>query len=195
MDERVGRDWHDNKPKLSTWLGALWLSTTWTGMYFIVFFSITWILNLDTPALTLLIGLWMSVLAEAYIRWFENSDKIARYTKPLSNKRKGDNQGYPKWRAWLLILIGVVLFAVLGFVADSVGYGLTEDTTKAIAGSFEGQHGDKTFSGLMTMLVTWKNAILNPVFLLGIVPCILMRVVIYKRDPYEAYISDNETQS
>lgn len=176
------RDWHDKHPGKSAWLGAYILSFAWTGIYFLVFFLFTWFMDLSTPSMTLIVGLWLSIIAEAYIRYLENSDNTAKFNKPLSKSRKGDNQDFTAGWSRQLIFGGLIVLFFMGWVLRMVfDIDYFDPKVQSNYGIFKGQQGDRGLEAFFMMVTSWITAMKNVLFLLGLLACLTYRALIYKR--------------
>ncbi|NKB32631.1 MAG: hypothetical protein GKR91_05990 [Pseudomonadales bacterium] len=138
-------------PRIRTWFVAYALSIFWTGVYFLVFFLTTFLLNLTTEALTLISVLWFSVLAEANIRWLENSQFVFNFTNPAKNEWPG-SQGYTASAMLTLQVCGTLVFFLVMLFAFRTGQSFDPNGIDAIIpGVFYGQQGNNSLEGIVKM--------------------------------------------
>ena len=106
-------NWIKDHPEVSTWLAAAWLSICWIFVWLTIFFFTTLFLGLQTGLIAFVMTLWLSILAEAYIRYLENTDKVAKYSKPKEVNPTGDNQDFTKDTVRNVSLKGIIILLVV----------------------------------------------------------------------------------
>ena len=99
--------WRSQNPYKSTWLAAFALAISWVAVWLLVFSFSTVILGLSTGIITFIMFFWLSILAESYIRYMENTNFIAKFSKPLTHQALGDNRDFDSKRASLLFFMGL----------------------------------------------------------------------------------------
>lgn len=67
--------------KVSTLRTAFLLAIIWLGVWMIVFFILTWVLDMKTPVLAFSITLWLSVLADVVYKFFERRAEFPKASK------------------------------------------------------------------------------------------------------------------
>lgn len=167
-------------PEVSTLLAAAFLAMIWTGVWIIVFLGATAILNLKTPTFIFVITLWFGVVAEAPIRWIENSNHVAQWSKPRVQNAQGDNRDYTIDRAMGFILYLLIL-PLLVFSGTLYFTDLTVEQLKLLGGEFQGAGETPSTASSLEMLESWRQALINKVGILGLGICVVMRTFIYKR--------------
>lgn len=194
------KKWQSFHPVRSTFFVALALSMIWTGVWLFIFLSTTMVLNLETPVPIFVITLWFSVVAEATIRYFENANYIAKWSKPHEEDAKGDNQDFTGELAMrYTVFFGMVpFFAFLLFwllsglsieelkciegvlISDEADSGAEVQMT-CVGGAFMGPGSNPDPSTSKAMVFSWWNSLTSVTGGLGLIVCILMRTAIYKR--------------
>lgn len=169
-------EWRNKEPFWSTVYAAAILSTIWATFWLIVFFLSTWILGYETGQTAFILAFWLSVGAEAVIRWAENTDYIAKYSKPNDLYPKGDNQDFRLPKALLCLLSLLVMMFVYLFLARNI-----PDLFGIDIQPFGGQP-EKSVAGFIKMLSNWKNGLLTPGVTLSLLAGFIFRIVIYKRN-------------
>jgi len=161
-------------PLISTWFAAFFLSTVWTISWLIVFFATTWFFNLKTNATDLINVFWLSIAAEAVIRWAENSNFVAAISKPLESEPRGDNQDFRLTRALILFLAALVGMFFFDFYLEKIGL-------KGGNFFFHGQGSLNGYDQVNNMVITWWNTISTTGISAPLVVGLALRAVIYKR--------------
>lgn len=166
-------------PQIGAWIAALALSLVWTGIWVTIFLFSTLLLDLSTSVLILLVTLWLSVVAEAPIRYVENTDIVAAMSKVHEEHPQGDNQDYKSTRAVVYSILG--LLPMGGFLIWWYLSGQTIDQIKDALGVINGPTPERGWDHTKDMFISWSNALREPVVWISIASCILMRALIYKR--------------
>ena len=172
-------------PLLSTLCAAIFLAGCWTIFWLVVFFVSTWVLGYETGPTAFILAFWLSVGAEAVIRWLENTDFVAFYGKPFDASPKGDNQDFQIAKAALclcLLIIFAALYLFLSFAIPDV-FGIAQP-------NFAGQP-ERSLKGFLEMLTNWWNGVFSASVSLSIVAGFIFRVAIYKRS-HKAVLLENQ---
>ena len=98
-----------NKPELSTTIAAGYLALIWILAWIIIFFLSTWLIDISTSKKGFILALWLAVVAETIIRYVENLDGVAYFSKPLELDPKGDNKDFTFARMLILLFVGLTL--------------------------------------------------------------------------------------
>ncbi len=186
------RPWRMRHPEWATWYGALCLAGAWTGVFMIVFFISTLFLNLQTHVVNFFVALWLSIIAEVFIRWLENCNAAAAFSKPLEREPVGDNTDFSLSYMWQLLVLGLFIFVLALVVIVLAGYEFQSLEVQSSMGTFHGpifeecsttdpivcSQGDPDFK---RMFATWWDSMFAWKFALPFVICVLMRARVYKR--------------
>jgi hypothetical protein len=98
-----------SKPELSTMVAALYLALVWILAWIIIFFLSTWLIDISTSKKGFILALWLAVVAETIIRYVENIDGVAYFSKPFESEPKGDNKDFTFARMLILLFAGLTL--------------------------------------------------------------------------------------
>ncbi len=177
--------WIRSKPQLSTYIAALYLAAIWLLTWLIIFFLTTWLLKISTGKEVFIMALWLAVVAETIIRYVENLDYVAFFSKPAEPDPRGDNKDFTLSRMFLLLFIGLFtafLFVFLG--SEEIAIITSRDSL------FNGQpYPGKV--GFVAMLDSWVATLRNDKEIqLALMLSLLFRVAIYKRSakPQTTYV-------
>ena len=165
-------------PELSTYIASLFLSIVWLLAWLIIFFLSTWLIDITTGTKGFILALWLAVVAESVIRYVDNLDGIAFFSKPNERSPKGDNKDFTFMRMMLLLFIGMS-FAFFFQFLSSAPIAIFESTDTLFVGQkTPGRHG------FIVMINAWGNTLLNDGQVrLALVLSFLFRIAIYKRNP------------
>lgn len=168
-------------PELSTYIASLFLSIIWLLAWLIIFFLSTWLIDITTGTKGFILALWLAVVAESVIRYVENLDGIAFFSKPNERYPKGDNKDFTFMRMMLLLFIGMSFAFFFQFLSsDSIAIFESTDTL------FVGQKIPGR-EGFISMINAWGNTLLNDGQIgLALILSFLFRIAIYKRNPDSA---------
>lgn len=168
-------------PELSTYIASLFLSIIWLLAWLIIFFLSTWLIDITTGTKGFILALWLAVVAESVIRYVENLDGIAFFSKPNERYPKGDNKDFTFMRMMLLLFIGMSFAFFFQFLSsDSIAIFESTDTL------FVGQKTPGR-EGFISMINAWGNTLLNDGQIgLALILSFLFRIAIYKRNPDSA---------
>jgi hypothetical protein len=163
-------------PKFSTWFAAVFLSVVWTIAWLAVFFLSTWQFDLSTQPRDLVTIFWLSVAAEAVIRWAENTNLIARLSKPYLDvdKAHGDNFDF-HWKK-AIVLVGAAI--LLMFI---IALGYEQLVPVGEIKSFDGQNGQVGWEIFKAMVVSWWSSLTDANVFTLLLLGTLFRAIIYKR--------------
>lgn len=161
-------------PRLYTWFAAFFLSGTWTLVWCAVFLLSTWFFNLKTLAHDFVYIFWLSIAAEAVIRWAENTNFIGKASRPYDPNAAGDNRGYTWTRALLLFSLAVLIMAMSKFWLFSTG----QETPDLV---LVGQGDERSLIAVNEMFASWWSTALSSTVVVGIFAGTAMRAIIYKR--------------
>lgn len=175
-------------PWVSTWFAALFLSGLWTLVWLIVFFSSTWLFDLSTTASVFVNIFWLSVAAEALIRWAENTNFVAALAKPHQNKPRGDNTDYRLPRAVILTFSSLILMFVLDKYQNFSGF-------RGSLPPFAGQNGIHSNEAIWAMLVHWNRTLADYNVLLPIALGTFLRACIYKRSHEKTLLTEEKNRN
>jgi hypothetical protein len=168
-------------PELSTYIASFFLSIIWLLAWLIIFFLSTWLIDITTGTKGFILALWLAVVAESVIRYVENLDGIAFFSKPNEKSPRGDNKDFTFMRMILLLFIGMS-FAFFFQFLSSDAIAIFESTDTLFVGQkIPGRHG------FIIMINAWSNTLLNDGQIgLALVLSFLFRIAIYKRNPNTA---------
>ena len=161
-------------PLLSTCFAAFFLSFAWTLAWLGVFFVATWLFDMQTRAADFVNILWLSIAAESFIRWAENTNFIAAFSKPLEDSPTGDNQGFRLSRALVLSVAILAAMFSIDKVLESFGF-------KSDKYVFSGQNGVNSEEAVWSMVSGWWSLLFHEYVITFVVLGICMRAIIYKR--------------
>lgn len=161
-------------PLFSTFLAATILAVTWSVVWLTVFFVSTWLFDLTTTAHDFIYLFWLSIAAEAIIRWSENTSFIARLAKPSEDNPRGDNSDFSFGKAVLLLLAGCTMM----FFADKY---FTDTGMKDSPLFFLGPNGASGPGVLNAMVQHWIDILLTANLSIPLLVGTALRVIIYKR--------------
>jgi hypothetical protein len=165
-----------NKPELSTTIAAGYLALIWILAWIIIFFLSTWLIDISTSKKGFILALWLAVVAETIIRYVENLDGVAYFSKPLEIYPKGDNKDFTFARMLILLFVGLTLAFFFQFLSsDSIA--LTESNDALFVGQkLAGREG---FSAMLT---NWGDTLISDGEIqLALFLSLLFRIAIYKR--------------
>lgn len=165
-----------NYPQISVWVAALFLSSLWTFAWLLVFFITTWKFNLTTKPIDFICIFWLSIAAEALIRWAENTNFIASLAKPHEEDARGDNQDFRFPRASLLF---VVLVLAMYMLSDFFYFAGLDETPFA----FSGQGNERSINAIKGMMWDWWETATQANVFTPVLVGTLLRAIIYKRVP------------
>ena len=163
---------------LISWKRAFFLSSAWTTTFMLVLLAGTVLLSLRTPAISFFIGVWLSVIAEAFIRYTEN------------NQRRKSH--YTIWYMLGLLGVGLLIILLALAVITVLGYDFRswefQESWGVLQGPYETACVEKeetqtcevigpNFTG---MFHSWMEVASKKRFLLCFAICICMRTAIYK---------------
>ena len=165
-----------SKPELSTTVAALYLALVWILSWITIFFLSTWLIDISTSKEGFILALWLAVVAETIIRYVENIDGVAYFSKPFELNPKGDNKDFTFARMLILLFIGLTLAFFFQFLSsDTIGITGKNDAL------FVGQQlaGRDGFS---SMLSSWGETLMyDGEIQLSLFLSLLFRIAIYKR--------------
>gem|GEM_PF-2613556 len=166
-----------NSGKELSWRLAFALSSGWTAIFFIVLILVTFSFSLQTAVISFYCGLWLSIIAEAIIRYIEGRQNKPRYFK-LSHMST-------------LILVGLGVFFGALFIIDLFGHDYKsvrfQESWGILKGPYQTICPDEVamdcnvigpdFKGMWD---SWYFAISKKRFILCLAVCIIMRAAIYR---------------
>lgn len=161
-------------PSLSTWCAALFLSFVWTVGWLGVFALSTWKLNLETSVKDFVNLFWLSIAAEAIIRWAENTNFVSKLAKPHVPNATGDNADFSWKRALSLFFTFLFMMFFLNDLMISLGM---EKESLVFEGIGE-QNGEEFFGA---MLKRWYELFTDTAVVTLVILGTLARSMIYKR--------------
>lgn len=167
--------WFGDRRLLSTLFAAAILSGTWTITWLFVFFLSTFILEFKTDQSAFILAFWLSIAAEALIRWAENTDLVARLGKPHEIAAQGDNLDFGLTKALLCLFAMVVFVSGYLFLAERIPEVFEFGDTP-----FGGQP-TRDLAGFQGMLQNWWVGVTSPAVSISLGVGFLFRIVIYKR--------------
>lgn len=162
----------------------------------LVFFLSTILLNLKTDVFNFFIALWLSIVAEAFIRWLENCKATAKYSKPLEEDPDGDNQDFDVKHMLVLLLLGLLILCVVVIAIFLGGNQINSPVVQSSGGTFHGlvladsctspvppakpicTDGVPNFD---RMILNWRGSVFSWKFGIPLTICVLMRAGVYKR--------------
>jgi hypothetical protein len=165
-----------SKPELSTMVAALYLALVWILAWIIIFFLSTWLIDISTSKKGFILALWLAVVAETIIRYVENIDGVAYFSKPFESEPKGDNKDFTFARMLILLFAGLTLAFFFQFLSsDSIA--ITESNDALFVGQkLAGR------DGFSDMLANWGETLMyDGEIQLSLFLSLLFRIAIYKR--------------
>tara|TARA_B110000967_G_C18667857_1_gene451515 strand:- start:116 stop:718 length:603 start_codon:yes stop_codon:yes gene_type:complete len=173
-------------PKLSTYIASSFLSIVWLLAWLIIFFLSTWLIDITTGTKGFILALWLAVVAESVIRYVENLDGIAFFSKPNQDRPKGDNKDFTFMKMMLLLFIGMSFAFFFQFLSsDAIAIFESTDTL------FVGQKIPGR-DGFICMINAWSYTLLHDGQIgLALVLSFLFRIAIYKRSPNSSEVKED----
>lgn len=168
----------NKQPFVSTWIAAMFLSSVWTVAWLFVFFASTWFFDLETTAADLVNIFWLSIAAEAAIRWAENTNFVAQLSKPHDPNASGDNSDFRLVKALALFASSLALMFFFDFYMESIGIKEKNEI-------FYGQKGQIGYNHVTNMVYTWGSIISSSGIATPMLVGTLLRSWIYKRSHKE----------
>jgi len=162
-------------PIVSTSFAALYLSSIWTLAWLFVFFLSTWWFDLSTSSQDFVNVFWLSIAAEAVIRWAENTNFIARLSKPYVKNAIGDNADYTFVVAGFLLFLSVTIMLFYDKFFERLGLSASD-------GSFIGQGIENGIEPLKNMIDNWMLTGSDNNVVTWLLLGTLFRAIIYKRN-------------
>lgn len=163
-----------DKANLSrTWNSAFILSGAWTCAFLFVFFLTTLILNLRTDVFNFFAALWLSVVAETFIRFMEGI---------------GANNSYPMSTMLFQLLLGLFIFVAAVLGVTMLGADYASPTFQSTWGTLHGPYlfdcpntlCSRDGPNYTRMRDNWINYVTKWSFGLPLSVCIVMRAWVYK---------------
>lgn len=164
--------WLRNLPMISTSIAALVLSSIWMCLWLsVMFLSLIFFDLEDTGLVGFALAMYLSVIAEAVIRWFENTKVVVKFAKPYDPNPVGDNIDYSLHKttfiAALALVSGLMLALAItkGWLELPYFYGVNPNGT----------------TEFWELLFNWIKFLTHPLITYLIISSFLFRTLLYKR--------------
>lgn len=165
-----------SRPQLSTIMAAFYLAMIWLLTWIIIFFLSTWLIDITTGKKGFILAIWLAVVAESIIRYVENLDSVAYFSKPMEHYPKGDNKDFTFGRMLLLLFMGLSCAFFFQFLSsDEIAIYHSSESL------FIGQK-EPGREGFFAMLERWSYTLVHDGEIqLALLLSLLFRIAIYKR--------------